>query len=35
MKIAENDMVLSTIMPRFFVLWEGDTVELSTVMERS
>jgi hypothetical protein len=28
---AENERVL----PRFIALWEGDTVELSTVMETS
>ena len=32
---AENDMVLSKVRPRFFALWEGNTVELSTVIERS
>ena len=32
---AENDRVLSRVTPRFFPFWEGDTVELSTVMERS
>jgi hypothetical protein len=30
---AENDRVLSRVTPRFFSLWEGDTVE-STGMER-
>ena len=29
---AENDRVLSRVTPRFFALWEGDTVEMSTVM---
>ena len=24
---------MSTVTPRFFALWQGDTVELSTVME--
>ena len=32
---AENDRVLSRVTPRFFAVWEGDTVELSTVMERA
>jgi hypothetical protein len=32
---VENDRVLSRVMPRFFALWEGDNVELSTMMERS
>ena len=32
---AENDRLLSRVTPRFFALWEGNTVELSTVMERS
>jgi hypothetical protein len=32
---AENDRVLSRVMPRFFALLEGDTMELSTVMRRS
>ena len=32
---AENDRVLSKVTPRFFALREGDTVELSTMMERS
>ena len=32
---AENDRVLSRVRPRLFALWEGDTVELSTMMERS
>ena len=31
MMFAENDRV----MPKFFALWEGDPVELSTVMARS
>ena len=30
---AENNRVLSRVTPRFFALWEGDTVKLSTVME--
>jgi hypothetical protein len=29
---AENSRVLFTL--RFFALWVGDTIELSTVMER-
>ena len=32
---AENNRVLSRVKPRLFALSEGDTVELSTVMERS
>jgi hypothetical protein len=32
---AENDRVWSMVTARFFALWERDTVELSTVMERS
>ena len=28
---SENDRVLSKVMPRFFALWEGDIVELSTL----
>ena len=32
---AENDRVLSRVTPRVFALWEDDTVELSTPMERS
>ena len=32
---AENNRVLSKFTPSFFALWEGDTVELSTVMKRS
>jgi hypothetical protein len=32
---AENDRVLSRVTPRFFALWEEDTVELSTMMQRS
>jgi hypothetical protein len=32
---AENDRVLSRVTPRFFALWEGNTMELSTMMERS
>jgi hypothetical protein len=28
-------MLWSMNLPRFFALWEGDTVDLSTVMERS
>ena len=35
MTFTENDRVLSSVTPRFFALWEGDTVELSTMMERS
>jgi hypothetical protein len=31
----ENDRVLSRVTPRFFELWEGKTVELSSMMERS
>jgi hypothetical protein len=31
---AENDRVLSRVTPRLFALWEADTVDLSTVMER-
>ena len=32
---TDNNRVLSRVTPRFFALWEGNTVELSTVMERS
>ena len=32
---AENDRVLSRVIPWFSVLWEGDTVENSTMMEWS
>ena len=32
---AENNRVLSRVTARFFALWESDTVELTTVMERS
>ena len=32
---AENDRVLSRVTPKFFALWEGDTVELSPMMARS
>jgi hypothetical protein len=32
---GENDRVLSRVTLRFFALWEGDTLELLTVMERS
>jgi hypothetical protein len=32
---AENDRVLSRVNPRFFALWDGDTVKLSNVMKRS
>ena len=32
---AENDRMLSRVTPRFFALWEGNTVDLSTVMETS
>jgi hypothetical protein len=32
---AENDRVLFRFSLSFFALWEGDTLELSTVMERS
>ena len=35
MMFAENVRVLSRVTTRFFALREGDTVELSTVMERS
>ena len=31
---AENNRVLSRFTLRFFALSEGDTIELSTVMER-
>ena len=33
--IAENDRVKSRVTSRFFPLWDGDTMELSTVNERS
>jgi hypothetical protein len=32
---AQNNMVLPRVMPKFFAIWEGDTVGLSTMMERS
>ena len=31
--LVENDRVLSRVTPRFFALWEDDSVELSAVME--
>ena len=33
MMFAELNRVLSRVTPRFFALWEGDTVELSTMRE--
>ena len=35
MMFAENNRELSRVTPRFFVLWDGDNMELSTVMEMS
>ena len=35
MMFAENDRVLSRVTQRLFALWEGNTVELSTRMEKS
>ena len=34
MMFSENDRVLSRFTPRFFALWEDDTVELYILMER-
>jgi hypothetical protein len=33
--LAENNRVLSRVKPRFFALWEGNTGELSTMIEMS
>ena len=33
--IAENDRGSSRVTPKFYALWEGDTVKLLTVMKKS